>query len=89
MAIFTHIEEQDLVNFLKSYSIGELISFEGIVEGIENSNYLVITDKGKYILTIFEKRVNQIDIPFFMNLQKYVSSNGTLRFCSQYCSTLQ
>ena len=76
MAIFTHVEQQDLVNFLKSYSIGKLRSFEGIVEGIENSNYLVITDKGKYILTIFEKRVNQIDIPFFMNLQKHLSGHG-------------
>ena len=76
MAVYTKITKIDLENFLKKYSIGKLQSFEGIIEGIENSNFLIITNKGKFILTIFEKRVNPSDLPFFMNLQKHVSSNG-------------
>ena len=70
MAVFTKISKEELEQHLKNYSIGNLISFEGITEGIENTNYKIITDKNNYIFTIFEKRVHPEDLPFFMNLQK-------------------
>ena len=75
MAVFTKIYKNDLENFLNCYSLGKLISFEGIVEGIENSNFKIITDQGKYILTIFEKRVNIADLPFFIDLLHHLSKN--------------
>jgi len=73
MAVFTKISFEELDEFLKFYSIGKLISFDGILEGIENTNYKIITKKGTFILTIFEKRVNQKDLPFFFALQKHLS----------------
>ena len=76
MAVFTKLEKKEIENFLKDYSIGSLISFEGIVEGIENTNYKIKTSKKEYILTIFEKRVRPADLPFFMKLQKYLNAHG-------------
>ena len=76
MAVFTKLEKKDIENFLEDYSIGSLISFEGIVEGIENTNYKIKTSKHEYILTIFEKRVKPADLPFFMKLQKDLAANG-------------
>ena len=70
MAVFTKISKEEIEQYLKNYSIGNLVSFEEIIEGIENTNYKITTDKNKYILTIFEKRVHPEDLPFFMNLQK-------------------
>ena len=70
MAVYTLIDEDLLNSFLKNYKIGDLINFEGIEEGIENSNYRITTTKGKYILTIFEKRVKEKDLPFFVELKK-------------------
>ena len=69
MAVFTKLKKNEIEIFLKKYSIGNLISYEGIVEGIENTNYKVITSNNIYILTIFEKRVNPKELPFFMDLQ--------------------
>ena len=71
MAVYTLIDEDLLNSFLKNYKIGDLINFEGIEEGIENSNYRITTTKGKYILTIFEKRVKEKDLPFFVELKKH------------------
>jgi len=76
MAVFTKISKEEIKIFLKNYSIGNLISFEGIVKGTENTNYKIITSKEKYILTIFEKRVQPEDLPFFMNLQKELAAHG-------------
>ena len=76
MAVFTKISKEEVEFFLKNYSIGNLISFEGIVKGTENTNYNIITTKDKYILTILEKRVQPEDLPFFMNLQKELAANG-------------
>ena len=70
MAVFTKLEKKEIENFLKDYSIGSLISYDGIIEGIENTNYKIRTTNNEYILTIFEKRVNPADLPFFMKLQK-------------------
>lgn len=72
MAVYSHITENHLKVFLQQYDIGSLIKFEGILEGIENTNYKITTTKNIYILTIFEKRVKTIDLPFFINLQKHL-----------------
>ena len=76
MAVYTLVKEIELKNFLQQYDLGSLVSFKGIVEGIENTNFRINTEKGSYILTLFEKRVNEKDLPFFMNLQKHLSSSG-------------
>ena len=76
MAVFTKLEKQEIEEFLKQYSIGTLMSFEGIVEGIENTNYKITTNHHDYILTVFEKRVNPKELPFFMNLQRELVTHG-------------
>ena len=76
MAVYTKIKKYELVSFLKLYDLGRLVSYNGILDGIENTNFLVITEKGRFILTIFEKRVNPKDLPFFMKLQEHLSNNG-------------
>ena len=76
MAVFTKLEKQEIEDFLKQYSIGTLMSFEGIVEGIENTNYKITTSHHDYILTVFEKRVNPKELPFFMNLQRELVTHG-------------
>jgi len=68
MAIYTRLEEKDINNILSNYSIGKLRSFKGIQEGIENTNYYLLVEEKKYILTIYEKRVNPEDLPFFSKL---------------------
>jgi homoserine kinase type II len=74
LAVYTDLNKEQVIEFLKLYKIGTLISFHGITEGIENSNFYIETSKGKYILTIFEKRVDENDIPFFINIMKHLSS---------------
>ena len=76
MAVFTKLEKNEIEDFLKDYSIGNLISFEGIIKGTENTNYKIITSKNKYILTILEKRVQPEDLPFFMDLQYELAAHG-------------
>ena len=73
MAVYTNLNDEQLSNFLKLYKIGKLISCTGIIEGIENSNFHLKTTSGKYILTIFEKRVNKKDLPFFIDVMIHLS----------------
>ena len=73
MAVYTKVSKEDLENFLSNYKLGQLKSFQGIVEGIENTIYLLTTSSGKYILTLYEKRVREEDLPFFMNLLSSLS----------------
>lgn len=68
MAVYTDIHQNDLEAFLARYSIGLLLSYQGIAEGIENSNFMLHTTKGKFILTLYEKRVSKDDLPFFVAL---------------------
>jgi hypothetical protein len=63
MAVYTDVADDDLADFLKRYGIGELLSYKGIAEGVENSNFLLHTSKGAYILTLYEKRVDADDLP--------------------------
>ena len=78
MAVYTEITLENLLKILNQYSIGNLIEFSGIKEGIENTNYFVRTNKGKFILTIFENRVDDKDIPFFVNIMKHLNRQNFL-----------
>ena len=68
MAVYTKINQTEIKIIENKFSIGKILSFSGIKKGIENTNYLIKSKKGKYILTIFEKRVDAKDLPFFMKL---------------------
>ncbi|OWK28294.1 homoserine kinase [Sphingomonas mucosissima] len=76
MAVYTHVSAEALAAFLQRYDVGELISAKGIAEGVENSNYLVDTTRGRYILTLYEKRVAADDLPFFMALLDHLDTKG-------------
>ena len=66
MAVYTDVSDEELEDFIASYAIGALTSFKGIAEGVENSNYLVHTESGRYILTLYEKRVRREDLPYLL-----------------------
>ncbi len=74
MAIYTKISKKDVISIEKKFNLGKIISFKGIKKGIENTNYLLKTKNNKYILTIFGKRVQKKDIPFFMNLMNKLAN---------------
>ncbi len=76
MAVYTDIAENDLAAFLDDYSVGGLLSYKGIAEGVENSNFLMHTQTGSYILTLYEKRVNPDDLPFFLGLMDHLAARG-------------
>ncbi len=76
MAIYTKLNREQLQNILLNYKLGNLKNFKGIEEGIENTNYFIETEKGKYILTVYEKRVNNEDLPFFSKLMLDLSKNN-------------
>ena len=72
MAVYTDVSDGDLNTFLADYDLGEVLAFKGIAEGVENSNFLLRTQAGSYILTLFEKRVNASDLPFFLDLMEHL-----------------
>jgi homoserine kinase type II len=74
MAVYTDVSDEELDAFIASYAIGALTSFKGIAEGVENSNYLVHTESGPYILTLYEKRVAREDLPYFLALMQHLAS---------------
>lgn len=76
MAVYTQVSAEALARFLTRYDVGELVSAKGIAEGVENSNYLVDTTKGRFILTLYEKRVAAGDLPFFMALLDHLAEKG-------------
>ena len=76
MAVYTDVTADDLTRFLADYDIGRLLSYKGIAEGVENSNFLVHTDTGNFILTLYEKRVAAADLPFFLGLMEHLASRG-------------
>ena len=76
MAVYTKLDKKKLNAILSNYNLGEIKRFLEIKEGIENTNYLIQTNKGKYILTIYEKRVNKNDLPFFSELMVELSNNN-------------
>lgn len=76
MAVYTHVPAEMLDALLTRYAVGTLVSAKGIAEGVENSNYLVETSAGRFILTLYEKRVAAADLPFFMALLDHLSAAG-------------
>jgi homoserine kinase type II len=76
MAVYTDVAAEDLALFLAGYDIGELLSYKGIAEGVENSNFLVHTGRGYFILTLYERRVAEGDLPFFLALMEHLASRG-------------
>lgn len=76
MAVYTDINEDELTCFLNDYTIGTLQSYRGIAEGVENSNFMLDTEAGRFILTLFEKRVNKSDLPFYLELMNHLAAKG-------------
>jgi len=76
MAVYTDVSDEELEDFIGSYDIGALTSFKGIAEGVENSNYLVHTGTGPFILTLYEKRVRLEDLPYFLGLMEHLAARG-------------
>ena len=76
MAVYTDVTADDLTEFLSRYQIGELRSYKGIAEGVENSNFLLHTSAGNFILTLYEKRVAAGDLPFFLGLMEHLAARG-------------
>ena len=76
MAVYTDVTAEDLGRFLAAYDVGELLSYKGIAEGVENSNFLVHTARGNYILTLYERRVAERDLPFFLGLMEHLAARG-------------
>ncbi|MBV9567658.1 MAG: homoserine kinase [Hyphomicrobiales bacterium] len=76
MAVYTEVADEELAAFVARFGIGELLAAKGIAEGVENSNYFIHTSDGFFILTLYEKRVNEVDLPFFLGLMEHLSAKG-------------
>src|ERR1700690_3213549 len=76
MVVYTDVTFEDLEALLALYDIGSPLSFKGIAEGVENSNFYLQTGRGAYILTLYEKRVRVEDLPFFLGLREHLAANG-------------
>ena len=76
MAVYTEVSDDELVDYISQYEIGSVRSCKGIAEGIENSNYLLTTESGTFILTLYEKRAKPEDLPFFLNLMEHLKEQG-------------
>jgi len=78
MAVYTDVAADELADYLSQYDIGELLSYKGIAEGVENSNFLLHTSTGSFILTLYEKRVAKGDLPFFLGLMTHLAAHGII-----------
>jgi len=76
MAVYTDVAADELAVFLSQYDLGEVLSYKGIAEGVENSNFLLHTSTGSFILTLYEKRVAKGDLPFFLGLMTHLAAHG-------------
>ena len=76
MAVYTEVTDDALRVFLSAYDIGEVVAFRGIAEGVENSNYMLRTTAGDFILTLYEKRVDPADLPWFLGLMEHLAGQG-------------
>jgi len=76
MAVYTEVSDADLARFLAGYDLGPVLALKGIAEGVENSNYFLHTERGYFILTLYEKRVSEKDLPFFLGLMEHLASRG-------------
>ena len=76
MAVYTEVGDDELRDFMAAYDLGNLLSCKGIAEGVENSNFLVVTDFSPFILTLYEKRTNEEDLPYFLGLMEHIADKG-------------
>ena len=76
MAVYTEVSDDELEAFLAGYDLGSPLSCKGIAEGVENSNFMLETERGRYILTLYEKRTRREDLPFFLGLMEHLSERG-------------
>jgi len=76
MAVYTDVGDEELVAFVAAYDLGKVMSFKGIAEGVENTNYLLQTTKGNHILTLYEKRVEVADLPYFLGFMEHLAAQG-------------
>jgi len=76
MAVYTEVTDEALEAFLTEYDIGTIVAFRGIAEGVENSNYSLKTTQGDFILTLYEKRVDPADLPWFLGLMEHLARRG-------------
>jgi homoserine kinase type II len=78
VAVYTEVTDDALAAFLTEYDLGAMIAFRGIAEGVENSNYALKTEAGDFILTLYEKRVDPADLPWFLGLMEHLSGKGVV-----------
>jgi len=76
LAVYTSVALPDLKRFVAGFDIGEVVAFEGIAQGVENSNFRLRTTDGNYVLTLYERRVNPSDLPFFLGLMQHLAGSG-------------
>ena len=76
MAVYTDITDAELDTLLEGYELGRARSFKGIAEGVENSNFLLETDTGRFILTVYERRMKAAELPFFIDLMQHLAARG-------------
>src|SRR5579862_990453 len=76
MAVYTEVTDEALEQFLAQYDIGTVVAYRGIAEGVENSNYSLKTSTGDYILTLYERRVEPAELPWFLGLMEHLAKRG-------------
>ncbi|MCB1473733.1 MAG: homoserine kinase [Rhodobiaceae bacterium] len=76
MAVYTDVSDEEIASFVAAYDIGALLSCKGIAEGVENTNYMLHTEGGQFILTLYEKRVDEADLPYFLGLMEHLARGG-------------
>lgn len=76
MAVYTDISDEELAELLSRFDLGAPLAFKGIAEGVENSNFLLETETGRFILTVYEKRVREEELPFFLGLMRWLAQHG-------------
>ncbi len=76
MAVYTEVSDDELARFIAGYGLGALLSYKGIAEGVENTNYLIHAEAGAFILTLYEKRVDPNDLPYFLTLMDHLAARG-------------
>ena len=85
MAVYTQVDQTSHDRFLAAYDLGRPLALEAIAEGVENSNYRLVTEHGRYILTLYEKRVDPDDLPFFLGLMDHLAARGVPSPVVLYC----
>ena len=75
MAVYTDINDEELALLLTDYDLGTAVAFKGIAEGVENSNFMLETTVGRYFLTVYEKRMKAEELPFFLDLMRWLAQH--------------